>query len=126
MTIEDLKKCAIHIEEPNFNLSGNELRSFRMKLNMTQTVLADYLGVSKKAIEKWEQGKNPINPVVQRMVYLINEDKSLLNKLKKVDYRDEAIFHDEYIYEASEQKSVDFDIKVNEKHISNNIWVMQK
>lgn len=43
--------------------SGPEVRKIRMKNNLTQNLLASYLGVSKKTVEAWEAGKNhPAGP----------------------------------------------------------------
>ena len=65
LDIKNIKSKAIVIKEPDFSyIDGKYLRDFRMKMKMSQAVFADYLGVTKKAIEKWEQGKNKVNPVV--------------------------------------------------------------
>ena len=70
INIDEIKKNAIEIIEPDFSyIDGKYLRNFRMKLQLSQSIFADYLGVSKKAIEKWEQGKNKINAAVVRLVY---------------------------------------------------------
>lgn len=43
--------------------SGPEVREIRMKNNLTQNLLASYLGVSKKTVEAWESGQNcPAGP----------------------------------------------------------------
>ena len=36
---------------------GNYLANLRYKSNMSQTVLAEKLGVTNKAVSKWENGK---------------------------------------------------------------------
>ncbi len=85
INLEEIKKNGIVIEEPNFSIiDGKYLRSFRMKMKMSQSLFADYLGVSKKAIEKWEQGKNKINPVVARMIYLMENEPRILSMLKNI------------------------------------------
>lgn len=92
LDLNEIKKYAITIEEPDFSYINNEyLRKFRIDMKMSQSLLADYLGVSKKAIEKWEQGKNRISPVVIRMVYLIEKDPDILKLLKKVSIGESAI-----------------------------------
>ena len=85
VNLEELKRNAIIIEEPDFSkIDGKYLRAFRMQMKMSQVLFADYLGVSKKAIEKWEQGKNKVNPVVARMIYLIEKDPNILSMLKNI------------------------------------------
>ena len=89
--LDDIKKSAIVINEPNFSdIDGKYLRSFRMRIKMSQALLADYLGVSKKAIEKWEQGKNKVNPVIARMIYLMENDPKVFSLLKNVKIGDEV------------------------------------
>ena len=85
LNFDEIKKDAIEIIEPDFSyIDGKHLRKFRMELKMSQVLMADYLGVSKKAIEKWEQGKNKMNPVVARMIYLMENDPKVFSLLKQV------------------------------------------
>lgn len=39
------------------------------------------LGISEKTVEKWEQGANPIKGAASRLLYLIDQDHSLMDKL---------------------------------------------
>lgn len=48
------------------------VKSLRNKLNMTQLVFASVLGVTKKTVEKWEQGKTPIKCASARFLYLLD------------------------------------------------------
>ncbi|MDE7264528.1 MAG: type II toxin-antitoxin system MqsA family antitoxin [Anaeroplasmataceae bacterium] len=83
--IEKIKNKSIQIIERDYSyIDGKYLRNFRMSLNMSQALLADYFGVSKKAIEKWEQGKNAINGPIARLIFLIEKDPKLLSLLKEV------------------------------------------
>lgn len=66
-------------------VDGQYLKELRDKLNMSQSAFAHVLGVSKKAIEKWEQGKNPIKGSTSRLIYLINEDSKVIDKFIKVE-----------------------------------------
>ena len=85
LSISDIKKKSVTITEPNFSyIDGKYLRDFRMSLEMSQTLFADYLGVSKKAIEKWEQGKNKVNALAQRMIYIMENDPNVFSLLKEV------------------------------------------
>ena len=85
LNLNEIKKNSIVVIEPDFSyIDGAYLRSFRMKMKMSQSLLADYLGVSKKAIEKWEQGTNKVNAVIARMIYLMENDNKVFSLLKKV------------------------------------------
>ena len=92
MTIEDLKNSAIQIEKPNIYISGKELKKFRISLNMSQAVFADYLGVSKQTLINWELDRTSINKTALKLIYLIRNNKDLLNELKIISYKKEAIF----------------------------------
>ena len=90
--IDLIKRNSIKITEPDFTcIDGEYLRNFRINFKISQSLLASYLGVSKKAIEKWEQGKNKINPVVVRMIYLMEKDPHIFSMLKEVKYGDEIL-----------------------------------
>jgi len=65
--------------DPNDEIDARFVRNLRDKLDMTQYVFASVLGVSKKTVEKWEQGANPIIGPTAKFLYLINEDPGLLN-----------------------------------------------
>ena len=56
------------------NIDGLFLKELRNKLELTQVQMANYLGVSKKTIEKWEQGVNPIIGAAARLIYLISKE----------------------------------------------------
>ncbi|MCR5705509.1 MAG: helix-turn-helix domain-containing protein [Acholeplasmatales bacterium] len=92
LDIKSIKSKAIVIKEPDFSyVDGKYLRDFRMRMKMSQALFADYLGVTKKAIEKWEQGKNKVNPVVCRMIYLMEKDPHIFSMLKEVSYEGNSI-----------------------------------
>ena len=37
------------------------VKMFRLNFGLTQIALANLMGVTKKTVEKWEQGKNKVN-----------------------------------------------------------------
>ena len=83
--LKSLKKKSLKIVDTDFTcIDGKFLRDLRIKLNMSQLLFASYLGVSKKAIEKWEQGTNKINAPTARLLYLISKDNEILSNFKKV------------------------------------------
>lgn len=92
MNIEEIKKKAITIKNiDSSSIDGKRLREIRMNLKMSQALFADYLGVTKKTIEKWEQGKNKIKGAAAKLVALIEKNHEVLSMLKEVKVNGEAI-----------------------------------
>lgn len=60
------------------------LRQFRKKHNLTQVALANILGVSTAAVQKWEYGINNIGGTATRLVILLNNNPDLINQLYTV------------------------------------------
>ncbi|MEY8310366.1 helix-turn-helix domain-containing protein [Erysipelotrichaceae bacterium 51-3] len=64
------------------SLTTNEFaRNLRKSLGLSQRMFAKALGISEKTVEKWEQGANPIQGAASRLLYLIDQDHSLMDKL---------------------------------------------
>ena len=61
---------------PNVNVA--EVRS---ALSMTQRAFAELLGVSCRTVEAWEAGKSTPTPTAKKLMFLIQEDHSLIQKL---------------------------------------------
>lgn len=59
---------------------GEEIRSIRLKQNLTQQTFANVLGVSQKTVEAWETGRNIPQGPAQRMLQLMHNDKNILEK----------------------------------------------
>jgi len=57
---------------PIKEFSGLHIKEIRTKNNLTQVLLAKYLGVSKKTIEAWESNKNKPNGPSSRLLELID------------------------------------------------------
>ena len=58
--------------DPVEEYDRNQIRSIRMKANMSQSVFADYLGVSVKTVEAWECGRtHPTGPAC-RLISLVS------------------------------------------------------
>ncbi len=82
--IEKLKKDSIKLEVKYADvtmINKESLKNLRNRLGFTQSLFADILGVSKKTIEKWEQGANPIKGPAARLLYLIMQDEKTIEKL---------------------------------------------
>ena len=55
----NLKTTTLTIDVDNVkSFTPNEIKSIRLKNNLTQNLLAKFLCVSKKTVEAWESGKN--------------------------------------------------------------------
>lgn len=63
---------------PNVNIT-----QVRNILCMTQKDFATVLGVSCRTVESWESGRSNPNPTAKNLIFLIQEDPSLVGKLLK-------------------------------------------
>lgn len=61
---------------PTVNIS-----EIRASLCMTQKSFASMLGVSLRTVESWECGKSTPTPTAKKLINLIQNDHSLINKL---------------------------------------------
>ena len=63
------------------SLPDVNVAEIRASLNMTQKTFATVLGVSKRTVEAWECGKSVPTPTAKKLMYLIENDHSLVEKL---------------------------------------------
>ena len=65
--------------DPVVELNKDQIREIRKHAQMTQSVFADYLGVSVKTVEAWERGRtHPTGPSYRLMSFLAqNQIQSL-------------------------------------------------
>lgn len=54
-------------------IDGEFVKKLRKKLNLTQTMFSLIMHVSKKTVEKWEQGKNPVTNGNAIAMYLFDK-----------------------------------------------------
>lgn len=57
------------------------VQEVRISLGMTQKSFAAVLGVSQRTVESWECGKSTPTPTAKKLIYLIHEDHSIVDKL---------------------------------------------
>ena len=116
LSIADLKKHAVKVVVPDYSyIDGKYLRKFRMSLKMSQALFAEYLGVTKKAIEKWEQGKNKVNGSIQRLIYLFEKKPEILSELREVKVDEEKmVFKSVKSFEFSEVENDEAISKTND------------
>jgi len=58
-----------------------DVTKLRKDLNLSQKGLAVVIGVSPRTVESWEAGKSIPSGVATRMLYLIEADNSLVDRL---------------------------------------------
>ena len=78
----DLKGVKRHIisVKPLTVYKANEIKKIRANLDLSQSVFANIIGVSKKAVEAWESGKNIPQGPAQRMLELLDKDPAITDK----------------------------------------------
>lgn len=63
----------------------NELvKKFREKFGLTQIALANVMGVTKKTVKSWEQGKTKVSGSSAVLFTLLFENPELIKKLRQV------------------------------------------
>ena len=60
---------------PVTKYSNKEIKAIRNKAGMTQTVFADYMGVSKKTVEAWELGRTHPTGPAYRLLNILDQGK---------------------------------------------------
>ncbi len=63
------------------SLPAVNVAEVRASLRMTQKAFATVLGVSCRTVEAWECGKSTPTPTAKKLIFLIQQDHSLVNKL---------------------------------------------
>lgn len=63
------------------SLPAVNVAEIRKELTMTQKNFADLLGVSPRTVEAWESGRSTPTPTAKKLMYLIHQDHSLVQKL---------------------------------------------
>jgi putative transcriptional regulator len=59
---------------------SDTIKKIRTKLQLSQTAFASIIGVSKKAVEAWEAGKNIPQGPAQRMLELLDNEPGIVKK----------------------------------------------
>ena len=64
-----------YVIEPVKKYSNKEIREIRNKAGMTQSVFASYMGVSKKTVEAWENGRTHPTGPAYRLISILSDRK---------------------------------------------------
>jgi putative transcriptional regulator len=78
----DKSKARIVVREiatPTYD--GEDIRRMRDDLHLSQNGLALAIGVSKRTVEAWEAGKSKPSNVANKLLYLIERKRELLDLL---------------------------------------------
>jgi putative zinc finger/helix-turn-helix YgiT family protein len=62
---------ASHLIEKQYRLVGPEIRFLRAHLGLTGAELARRMGVSPETVSRWENGKDAMGPVADRLLRLL-------------------------------------------------------
>ena len=79
-----LKSERIEVYFADTKIDKEFVKKFRRHYNLTQSTLANIVGVSKKTVEKWEQGANNVNGSSAVLLKLLNDNPCLIDQLYKV------------------------------------------
>ena len=73
---------------PVKNYNNLQIKQIRTSSGMTQKVFAEYIGVSKKTVEAWENGTNHPSGSAKRLISLLEDGKSgILPFLRKKELK---------------------------------------
>ena len=76
-------KVTTVVIDPIMKYNKDEVRSIRESASMTQEVFADFLGVSLKTVESWENGKShPAGPACRLMNLLSCSKRQIVPCMK--------------------------------------------
>ncbi len=62
-----------------------DIAAERKALHMTQKNYATLLGISPRTVEAWETGRSNPSPMARRLIYLLGQDHSLIQKLQAIE-----------------------------------------
>ena len=81
-----LESKRVEVTYAEANVDKFFVRNFRKEYQLTQVALANILGVTKKAIEKWEQGANNVNGSSAVLLRLLANNPELLQQVYSVKH----------------------------------------
>jgi len=75
-------RCRVTVRElPVPEYSASDVTRIRKQLSLSQRGLAAALGVSPRTVEAWETGRNTPSGSARHLIYLFEQDSSLVNQL---------------------------------------------
>jgi DNA-binding transcriptional regulator YiaG len=111
LSIKDLDKLheaiGVHLASQKKALSGKELRFLRLQMNLTQSELGRFCGLSSQQVARWEKGENEISGPAELLVrglYIQHVGKKLdIQKLVKTLDELDAPINDKSYFENTSQ-----------------------
>ncbi len=89
MDVESLLKSkSVEVSIADIKVDSEFVKNFRRKYSLTQIALANILGVSKKAIEKWEQGANRVSRSNATLLKILDSNPELIGQLYSVSVKE--------------------------------------
>lgn len=80
-----LESKRVEVSFAEINVDGAYVKRFRKDHKLTQVALANIVGVTKKTVEKWEQGVNNIGGSSAVLLKLLNDNPELVAQLYSVN-----------------------------------------
>ncbi|MCR5595246.1 MAG: helix-turn-helix domain-containing protein [Lachnospiraceae bacterium] len=68
-------KTQVLMIAPVKKYTNEEIKAIRNRAGMTQSVFANYMGVSKKTVEAWELGRTHPTGPAYRLIYMLEQGK---------------------------------------------------
>ncbi len=69
------------VVEPVPEIGKDEVQTIRLSMNLSQKVFADVVGVSKKTVEAWENGRNKPEGAARRLIGLMAQNKTIVQDI---------------------------------------------
>ncbi len=83
--LKNAKSTKISFADVNKVVDKELVKSLRKRLNVSQAVFATIMNVSKKTIEAWEEGTNPIKGGAAVAIYLLDKHIGLSRDLIEME-----------------------------------------
>ena len=78
----DTSRCKVSVREvPVPEYKAEDVARARKALNLSQRALASVLGVSPRTVEAWEAGRNMPLGAARHLLFLLDGDPSLVQRL---------------------------------------------
>lgn len=82
--LDQAKTLSVSYADVEKEVNGSTVKQLRQTLSFTQAELACLLHVSKKTIESWEEGNNPVQGASAVLIYLLSHEPNLSRRLFSV------------------------------------------
>ncbi len=108
-------------------LSAEEIKRLRQSFGLSQYLFARLLHVSKKTVEKWEQGSNPVKGGDAVLLSLLMEDRALAKKLLVIRAHNMVVpTKMAFFAEPEEKQAGDYPQDFDSRYLDQSIEVFQK